>query len=91
MKKPAQFRLISKDVMRTELPSKVNGSATYSIDVQVPGMLYGAVLRAPVEGSAPHKIDDAKVKALDGCYEHRTAAARRRGDRRDALGGVHGA
>src|SRR5262244_4110290 len=30
LKKPAQFRLISKDVMRTELPSKVNGSATYS-------------------------------------------------------------
>src|SRR5881398_1819929 len=26
LKKPAQFRLISKDVMRTELPSKVNGS-----------------------------------------------------------------
>src|SRR6476619_3135689 len=66
LKKPAQFRLISKDVMRTELPSKVNGSATYSIDVQVPGMLYGAVLRAPVEGSAPHKIDDVKVKALAG-------------------------
>ena len=66
LKKPAQFRLISKDVMRIELPSKVNGSATYSIDVQVPGMLYGTVLRAPVEGSAPHRIDDAKVKALAG-------------------------
>jgi isoquinoline 1-oxidoreductase subunit beta len=24
------------------------------------------VLRAPVEGSAPHRIDDAKVKALAG-------------------------
>ena len=66
LKKPTQFRLISKDVMRIELPSKVNGSATYSIDVQVPGMLYGAVLRAPVEGSALHRIDDAKVKALAG-------------------------
>ena len=66
LKKPAQFRLISKDVMRIELPSKVNGSATYSIDVQVPGMLYGAVLRAPVEGSAPHRIDDVKAKAVAG-------------------------
>src|SRR5262249_42344835 len=66
LKKPAQFRLISKDVMRIELPSKVNGSATYGIDVQVPGMLYGAVLRAPVEGSVPHTIDDAKAKALAG-------------------------
>src|SRR5262245_8380661 len=56
LKTPAQFRLISKDVMRTELPSKVNGSATYSIDVQVPGMLYGAVLRAPVEGSDRKRV-----------------------------------
>ena len=53
LKKPSDFRLIGKDVMRVELPGKVNGSAQYSIDVQVPGMLYGAVLRAPVEGSAP--------------------------------------
>src|SRR6202521_2553373 len=66
LKKPANFRLISKDVMRVELPTKVNGTARYSIDVQVPGMLYGAVLRAPVEGSAPDKIDEAKVTAIAG-------------------------
>src|SRR4029453_17795705 len=52
--------------MRVELPSKVNGSAQYGIDIQVPGMLYGAVLRAPVEGSVPDKIDEAKAKAVAG-------------------------
>src|SRR5215213_3898303 len=66
LKKPSDFRLLGKDVMRIELPSKVNGSATYGIDVQVPDMLYGAVLRAPVEGSVPDKIDDAKAKAVAG-------------------------
>jgi isoquinoline 1-oxidoreductase beta subunit len=66
LKKAADFRLIGKDVMRVELPSKVNGTATYGIDIQVPGMLYGTVLRAPVEGSVPDKIDDAKVKAVPG-------------------------
>src|SRR5207249_1684954 len=66
LKKTADFRLIGKDVMRVELPRKVNGSATYGIDVQVPGMLYGTVLRAPVEGSVPDKIDDAKAKAVAG-------------------------
>src|SRR5205085_9736254 len=60
------FRLIGKDVMRVELPMKVNGSAHYSIDQQVPGMIYGAVMRAPVEGSAPDRIDDAKAKAVPG-------------------------
>ena len=29
-------------------------------------MLYGTVLRAPVEGSVPDKIDDAKVRAIPG-------------------------
>jgi isoquinoline 1-oxidoreductase beta subunit len=66
LKKPAQFRLISKDVMRAELPRKVNGSAQYAIDVQMPGMLYGAVLRAPVEGATPEKIDEAKILAIKG-------------------------
>ncbi|QOZ44735.1 xanthine dehydrogenase family protein molybdopterin-binding subunit [Bradyrhizobium sp. CCBAU 53340] len=66
LKKPADFRLIGKDRMRVELPLKVNGSATYSIDVQVPGMLYGVVLRAPIEGAIPDKINEAVVKALPG-------------------------
>ena len=66
LKKPADFRLITKDVMRAELPHKVDGSAQYSIDVQVPGMLYGAVLRAPVEGAAPEKFDEAKAAAIKG-------------------------
>jgi isoquinoline 1-oxidoreductase beta subunit len=66
LKKPSAFRLIGKDVMRAELPGKVNGTARYAIDLQVPNMLYGAVLRAPVEGSVPDKIDDSKAKAIAG-------------------------
>ncbi len=66
LKKPEQFRLIGKDVPRVELPSKVDGSARYSIDVQTPGMLYGAILRAPVEDSAPASVDDGAARAVPG-------------------------
>src|SRR6266849_531907 len=66
LKQPEQYRLIGKDVMRVELPGKVDGSAQYSIDVQLPGMLYGAVLRGPVEGSAPLAIDDSRSRAIPG-------------------------
>ena len=62
LKKSSDFRLIGKDVMRVELPQKVNGSAQYGIDIQVPGMLYGAVLRAPVEGAVPDKIGRASCR-----------------------------
>jgi isoquinoline 1-oxidoreductase subunit beta len=66
LKKTSEFRLIRKDVMRVELPNKVNGSATYSIDIEVPGMIYGAVVRSPVEGGTPDKFDQTKVAAIPG-------------------------
>jgi isoquinoline 1-oxidoreductase beta subunit len=66
LKKPAQFRLIGKDQLRVEVPLKVNGTAKYGIDVEVPGMLYATVLRAPVEGAAPDKIDDATANRIAG-------------------------
>lgn len=62
----AQFRLIGKDIGRIDVPGKVDGTAQYSIDVQVPGMIYGAILREPVEGAAPERIDDAAARAIEG-------------------------
>jgi isoquinoline 1-oxidoreductase beta subunit len=69
LKKSSDFRLIGKDVIRAELPSKVNGSAQYSIDVQLPGMIYGAVLRSPVEGGTPATFDEPKVKNVNGVLD----------------------
>src|SRR6266700_1964915 len=34
LKKPADFRLIGKDTLRLDVPSKINGTARYAIDVQ---------------------------------------------------------
>lgn len=65
----AQFRLIGKDVPRIDVAGKVDGSAQYSIDVQVPGMVYGAILREPMEGAAPVKIDDRGALAIDGVLQ----------------------
>jgi isoquinoline 1-oxidoreductase beta subunit len=54
LKKPSQFKLIGrKDIGRSDVPSKVNGSAQYGIDVQVPGMVYASVLQSPMEGAKP--------------------------------------
>ncbi len=69
LKKPEQFRLVGHDVTRIELPTKINGSAKYAIDVQVNGMVYGAILRSPVEGGAPDKVDDAAARAVTGAID----------------------
>src|SRR6202008_736709 len=69
LKKTSEFRLIGRDVMRIELPTKVNGSAIYAVDVQVPRMIYGAIVHSPVEGGAPDTVDDAAAKAVAGVID----------------------
>jgi isoquinoline 1-oxidoreductase subunit beta len=48
-KDPKEWWLLGKDgIQRLDIPHKVNGSATYSIDIKVPGMVYAAVKASPV-------------------------------------------
>ncbi|MFZ9562058.1 MAG: molybdopterin cofactor-binding domain-containing protein, partial [Burkholderiales bacterium] len=65
----AHFRLIGKDVPRVDVAGKTNGSAQYSIDVQVPGMVYGAILREPVDRAQPVQIDDREARAVAGVLQ----------------------
>ncbi len=62
----SEYRYLGTDVMRIDVPSKVNGSAAYGMDVQVPGMSYAAVLRTPVEGERPIDVDDTESLEVDG-------------------------
>ena len=66
LKPAASFRLIGKDVPRAELPSKVTGAARYAIDVQVPGMVYAAVLQSPYPHGTPDTVDDAAARTVAG-------------------------
>jgi isoquinoline 1-oxidoreductase beta subunit len=66
LKPPSAFRLIGKDVPRVDISLKVNGSAKYGLDVELPHMLYGAILYPPVEHEKPEKIDDGAAKAVKG-------------------------
>jgi isoquinoline 1-oxidoreductase beta subunit len=66
LKPAASFRLIGKDVPRAELPSKVTGAAKYAQDVQVPGMVYAAVLQSPYFGGAPEAVDDSAARKVPG-------------------------
>jgi isoquinoline 1-oxidoreductase beta subunit len=69
LKRPESFRYIGKDLPRVELPTKVNGTARYGIDVEVPGMVYAAVLQSPYNGGAPQAIDDAAARSIAGVTE----------------------
>src|ERR1700758_5796448 len=53
--------------MPGNIPSKVNGTAKYGIDVMLPGMAYGAVVAPPVRyGATVKSIDDSEAKKVKG-------------------------
>lgn len=67
LKPSDSWRYVGKrTVRRVDVPSKVDGTAIFGIDVQLPDMLHGAVLRAPVQGERPEAIDDAEARAVPG-------------------------
>jgi isoquinoline 1-oxidoreductase beta subunit len=63
---PADYRYLGKNIMRIDVPSKVNGTAEYGMDVQVPGMLFAAIRRMPVEGEHPVEVDDSETLEVAG-------------------------
>jgi isoquinoline 1-oxidoreductase beta subunit len=66
LKPTASFRLIGQDLPRVELPFKVTGQAQYAMDVEVPGMVYAAVLQSPYAAGAPVEVDEARARAVPG-------------------------
>jgi isoquinoline 1-oxidoreductase subunit beta len=65
--KPAKdFRYIGKDIARVEVPLKITGAVKYSIDVQVSGMVYAAMLHVPYPGGTPATVDDAAARRVPG-------------------------
>jgi CO/xanthine dehydrogenase Mo-binding subunit len=61
-------RFVGKSVPRLDIPSKVNGTAQYAIDVRLPNMLYAAVTLAPVFGGKLAKDNRAVVLKREGVH-----------------------
>jgi isoquinoline 1-oxidoreductase beta subunit len=66
LKDPAQFAVIGKPHKRLDTPAKTNGSATFGIDMRLPGMLYAVAERCPVFGGKVASFDATAAKAVSG-------------------------
>lgn len=66
IKAAQQFKLAGRPTPRIDVPAKVDGSATFGIDVRLPGMLYAAVAHCPVFGGTVKRFDFAAIKDLPG-------------------------
>ncbi len=61
-----KFNIIGKDVPRTDATAKARGSAIYTDDMKLPGMLHGRILRSPFAHALIKRIDTSKAAALPG-------------------------
>ncbi len=68
------FRVIGTEPVRPGDTDKVTGQATYGVDVSLPGMLYGVVLRSPHAHARIVSIDTRQAEALHGVKAVVTAA-----------------
>jgi isoquinoline 1-oxidoreductase subunit beta len=66
LKDKKDFRYIGKSMPRRDTPLKVNGTAKYAMDIDLPGMVYATARHSPVHGGAPESWNDAKVKSMPG-------------------------
>ena len=66
LKEHKDFRLVGRSAARLDVPSKVDGSARFGIDVRLPGLRYAVVRLCPMLGGAPGAIDAAAALAMPG-------------------------
>ena len=66
LKDAKDFRLIGKPLPRLDTPGKVDGSAEFGLDVQLPGMLYAAIALSPTLGGRLSSLDSTAASALPG-------------------------
>ena len=66
LKLAKDFRLIGQPLKRLDTPDKVNGKATYGIDVILPGLKFATLRASPVKGGKVAHVDDARAKAIPG-------------------------
>ena len=61
-----KLSIVGHEVPRLEGADKVTGRAKYTYDVNLPGMLYSAVLRCPYPHARIVRVDTSKAEQIEG-------------------------
>ena len=66
LKDPKHFKLIGRQLPRVDVPAKVDGSAQFTLDVVLPGMLVALLKRPPLFGATVQSFDAGAAAAIPG-------------------------
>ena len=68
MKKSQAYNVVGRPETRLDGADKVTGKAVYTVDVELPGMAYGKILRSPYAHARVKRVDARKAEVLPGVY-----------------------
>lgn len=68
MNKAQRYNVIGKAEARSDGAEKVTGKALYTVDVELPGMAHGKILRSPYAHARILRVDGSKAEKLPGVY-----------------------
>lgn len=66
LKDPKDFNLIGQALPGLDTPNRVNGSAKFGLDIQVPNMLFATVVRCPTFGGKVKSFNSKAAKSISG-------------------------
>ncbi|MEQ1866730.1 MAG: molybdopterin cofactor-binding domain-containing protein, partial [Micropepsaceae bacterium] len=66
LKAKKDYTIVGQPIARFDIPSKVDGSAKYGLDLRLPNMSFAVVTASPVFGGTLKAVDEAPAKAMRG-------------------------
>src|SRR5436190_6697510 len=69
LKRPDQYKFIGRRLARLDIPLKINGSAKFGMDLEVPGMVRAAIIKSPVFGGTVKSVDESKIAGRRGVLQ----------------------
>lgn len=69
LKSPDRYKILGKARPRLDSPAKIDGTARFGLDVQLPGMLTAVIARPPVFGGRAVSVKSDKAKAVPGVQQ----------------------
>jgi nicotinate dehydrogenase subunit B len=66
LRKPSEFKVMGKTVLRRDSHEKVTGAAKYAGDIRLDGMVYAKILRPPSHGAVLKNVDTSAAETVEG-------------------------
>lgn len=65
-KSPNEHKIVGQSIKREDVAPKVFAQEDFCTDVKVPGMVHGRMIRPPIAGAVPVKVDEASLSDIKG-------------------------